>query len=52
MKKFFVLVNKQGLPYVSLRRGDGSEALVGICSDLESARALMKAFLEGKKSAK
>lgn len=48
MKKFFVLVNDNGLPYVSVRREPRGHSLVGICSDLASAKALMKAYLEGR----
>ena len=48
MKKYFVLVNKEGLPYISLRREPKDRPLVGICSDLVSAKLLMKAFLESQ----
>lgn len=48
MKKYFVLVNKEGLPFISLRREPKDCPLVGICSDLASAKSLMKAFLESK----
>lgn len=46
MKKYFVLVNKAGLPYISIKREPKDCPLVGICSDLASAKSLMKAFLE------
>lgn len=45
MKKYYVLVNKSGLPYISIKRDPKDCPLVGICSDLASAKALMKAFL-------
>ena len=48
MKKYFVLVNKEGLPFISLRREPKDCPLVGICSDLPSAKFLMRAFLESK----
>lgn len=48
MKKYFVLVNKEGLPFISIKREPKDSALVGICSDLASAKSLMKAFLESK----
>ncbi|WP_199582677.1 hypothetical protein [Collinsella sp. AF38-3AC] len=48
MKKYFVLVNKSGLPYISIKRNPKDCPLVGICSDLASAKALMKAFLESR----
>lgn len=48
MKKYFVLVNKEGLPLISIKREPKDSALVGICSDLASAKSLMKAFLESK----
>lgn len=48
MKKYFVLVNREGLPYISLRREPKDRPLVGICSDLVSAKSLMKAFLESQ----
>ena len=48
MKNYFVLVNKEGLPYISLRREPKDCPLVGICSDLASAKSLMKAFLESQ----
>lgn len=48
MKKYFVLVNKEGLPFISLRREPKDCPLVGICSGLVSAKSLMKAFLESK----
>lgn len=48
MKKFFVLVNKEGLPFISIRREPKDCPLVGICSDLASAKSLMRAFLESK----
>lgn len=48
MKKYFVLVNKEGLPFISLRREPKGCPLVGICSDLASAKSLMRAFLESK----
>ena len=48
MKKYFVLVNKEGLPFISLRREPKDCPLLGICSDLTSAKSLMKAFLESK----
>lgn len=48
MKKYFVLVNKAGLPYISIKREPKDCPLVGICSDLTSAKFLMKAFLESK----
>lgn len=48
MKKYFVLVNKEGLPFISLRREPKDCPLVSICSDLASAKSLMRAFLESK----
>lgn len=48
MKKYFVLVNKEGLPYISIKREPSDCPLVGICSDLASAKSLMKAFLESR----
>lgn len=48
MKKYFVLVNKEGLPFISLRREPKDRPLVGICSDLASAKSLMRAFLESR----
>lgn len=48
MKKYFVLVNKEGLPFISLRRESKDRPLVGICSDLASAKSLMRAFLESR----
>ena len=48
MKKYFVLVNKEGLPFITLRREPKDCPLVGICSDLASAKSLMRAFLESK----
>lgn len=48
MKKYFVLANKEGLPFISLRREPRDCPLVGICSDLASAKSLMRAFLESK----
>ncbi len=48
MKKYFVLVNKEGLPFISLRREPKDRPLVGICSDLASAKSLMRAFLESQ----
>ena len=48
MKKYFVLVNKEGLPFISIKREPKNCPLVGICSDLASAKSLMKAFLESK----
>lgn len=48
MKKYFVLVNKEGLPFISLRREPKDCPLVGICTDLASAKSLMRAFLESK----
>lgn len=48
MKKYFVLVNKEGLPYISIKREPSDCPLVGICSDLASAKLLMKAFLESR----
>ena len=48
MKNYFVMVNKEGLPYISLRREPKDCPLVGICSDLASAKSLMKAFLESQ----
>ena len=48
MKKYFVLVNKEGLPFISLRRKPKDRPLVGICSDLASAKSLMRAFLESQ----
>lgn len=48
MKKYFVLVNKSGLPYISIKREPIDSPLVGICSDLASAKSLMKAFLESR----
>lgn len=48
MKKYFVLVNKEGLPYISIKREPNDCPLVGICSDLASAKSLMKAFLESR----
>ena len=48
MKKYFVLVNKEDLPFISLRREPKDCPLVGICSDLASAKSLMRAFLESK----
>lgn len=48
MKKYFVLVNKEGLPYISIKREPNDRPLVGICSDLASAKSLMKAFLESR----
>lgn len=48
MKNYFVMVNKEGLPFISLRREPKDCPLVGICSDLDSAKSLMKAFLESK----
>lgn len=48
MKKYFVLVNKEGLPFISIKREPKDCSLVGICSDLASAKSLMKAFLESK----
>lgn len=52
MKKYFVLVNKEGLPYISIKREPNDCALVGICSDLASAKSLMKAFLESRDNGK
>lgn len=49
MKKYFVLVNKEGLPFISIKREPKDCPLVGICSNLTSAKSLMKAFLESKK---
>lgn len=48
MKKYFVLVNKEGLPFISIKREPIDCPLIGICSDLTSAKSLMKAFLESK----
>ncbi len=48
MKKYFVLVNKEGLPFISIKREPKDYPLVGICSDLASAKSLMRAFLESK----
>ncbi|VWM00829.1 Uncharacterised protein [Collinsella aerofaciens] len=48
MKKYFVLVNEEGLPFISLRREPKDRPLVGICSDLASAKSLMRAFLESQ----
>lgn len=48
MKKYFVLVNKEGLPFIFLRREPKDRPLVGICSDLASAKSLMRAFLESQ----
>lgn len=48
MKKYFVLVNKEGLPFISIKREPKDCLLVGICSNLTSAKSLMKAFLESK----
>lgn len=48
MKKYFVLVNKEGLPFISIKREPKDCQLVGICSDLASAKSLMRAFLESK----
>lgn len=48
MKKYFVLVNKEGLPFISIKREPKDCPLVGICSDLASAKSLMRAFLESK----
>ena len=48
MKKYFVLVNKEGLPYISIKREPNNCPLVDICSDLASAKSLMKAFLESR----
>ena len=48
MKNYFVLVNKEGLPYISLRREPKDCPLVGICSDLASAKSLMKAVLDSQ----
>lgn len=48
MKKYFVLVNKEGLPFISIKREPKDCPLVGICSNLTSAKSLMKAFLESK----
>lgn len=48
MKKYFVLVNKEGLPYIAIKREPSDCPLVGICSDLASAKSLMKAFLESR----
>ena len=48
MKKYFVLVNKEGLPFISIRREPKDCPQVGICSDLASAKSLMRAFLESK----
>ena len=48
MKKYFLLVNKEGLPYISIKREPNNCPLVGICSDLASAKSLMKAFLESR----
>lgn len=52
MKKYFVLVNKEGLPYISIKREPNNWPLVGICSDLASAKSLMKAFLESRDKGK
>ena len=52
MKKYFVLVNKEGLPYISIKREPNNCSLVGICSDLASAKSLMKAFLESRDKGK
>lgn len=52
MKKYFVLVNKEGLPYISIKREPNNSPLVGICSDLASAKSLMKAFLESRDKGK
>lgn len=52
MKKYFVLVNKEGLPYISIKREPNDRPLVGICSDLASAKSLMKAFLESRDKGK
>ena len=48
MKKYFVLVNKEGLPFISIKREPKDCPLVGICSNLTSAKSLMKAFHESK----
>lgn len=48
MKNYFVLVNEEGLPFISLRREPKDRPLVGICSDLASAKSLMRAFLESQ----
>lgn len=48
MKKYFVLVNKEGLPFISIKREPKDCPLVCICSDLASAKSLMRAFLESK----
>lgn len=48
MKKYFVLVNKEGLPFIFIKREPKDCPLVGICSDLASAKSLMRAFLESK----
>ena len=52
MKKYFVLVNKEGLPYISIKREPNNCPLVGSCSDLASAKSLMKAFLESRDKGK
>lgn len=52
MKKYFVLVNREGLPYISIKREPNNCPLVGICSDLASAKSLMKAFLESRDNGK
>lgn len=52
MKKYFVLVNKEGLPYISIKREPNNCPLAGICSDLASAKSLMKAFLESRDKGK
>lgn len=52
MKKYFVLVNKDGLPYISIKREPNDCPLVEICSDLASAKSLMKAFLESRDKGK
>lgn len=52
MKKYFVLVNKEGLPYISIKREPNNCPLVGICSDLASVKSLMKAFLESRDKGK
>lgn len=43
-----MLVNKEGLLFISVKREPIDCPLVGICSDLASAKSLMKAFLESK----
>lgn len=47
-RNLYVLLNGQGLPYVSVKRGEAP--LIGTCADIASAKKLMAAHLAARKS--